>query len=70
MIATMLVDVDHLMADPIFMVNRCSIGFHILHSYVAIGVYFVLLFFKKTRIIGVGLLFHMITDAIDCLWMA
>ncbi|GHC52680.1 DUF6122 family protein [Ulvibacter litoralis] len=70
MLATMFVDIDHLVADPIFMVNRCSIGFHPLHSYYAIGVYFLLLFFKKTRIIAVGLLFHMVTDAIDCLWMA
>lgn len=69
MVMTMLVDVDHLIADPIFMVNRCSIGFHPLHSYYAILVYFVLLFFRKTRIIAVGLLFHMVTDAIDCLWM-
>ena len=69
MIATMLVDVDHLLATPIFSSERCSIGFHPLHSYYAIGVYFLLLFFKNTRIIAVGLLFHMFTDYIDCLWM-
>ncbi|WP_310994103.1 DUF6122 family protein [Aequorivita marina] len=68
MLATMLVDVDHLFATPIFDPNRCSIGFHPLHSYWAIGVYFGLLFFKKTRIIAVGLLFHMVTDFIDCQW--
>ena len=28
MIATMLVDIDHLLADPIFSSERCSIGFH------------------------------------------
>ncbi len=69
MIATMVVDIDHLLADPIFASGRCSIGFHPLHSYYAIGVYFILLFFKKTRIIAVGLLFHMLTDYIDCWWM-
>lgn len=43
MIATMLVDVDHLLADPIYDAERCSIGFHPLHTWPAIGVY-VLLF--------------------------
>ncbi len=69
MIATMLVDVDHLLASPVFAPNRCSIDFHILHSYYAIGVYLALLYFKKLRIIAIGLLFHMVTDFIDCLWM-
>lgn len=68
MLATMLVDVDHLLATPIFDPDRCSIGFHPLHSHWAIAVYLGLLFFKKTRIIAVGLLFHMLTDFIDCLW--
>lgn len=68
MLATMLVDVDHLFATPIFDPNRCSIGFHPLHSYWAIAVYIVLLLPKKTRIIAVGLLFHMLTDYIDCQW--
>lgn len=39
LIATMLVDVDHLLADPIFEANRCSINFHPLHSYYAIMLY-------------------------------
>jgi hypothetical protein len=68
MLATMLVDVDHLLATPIFDPNRCSIGFHPLHSYWAIGVYIILLLPQKTRIIAVGLLFHMLTDYIDCKW--
>ncbi len=63
---SMLVDLDHLLANPIFDKNRCSINFHPLHSYFAIGVYFLGLFFKKTRIICLALLFHMITDYIDC----
>jgi len=66
MIATMLVDLDHLLAVPIFSVNRCSIGYHPLHSYWAILFYIFLLPFKKTRIIAIGLLFHMLTDYIDC----
>jgi len=68
MIATMLVDLDHLLADPIFEANRCSINFHPLHTFYAMLGYIILLFFPKTRVIGVGLLFHMITDGIDCLY--
>ena len=68
MLLTMLVDLDHLLANPIFDPNRCSINFHILHTYYAMIVYVGLLFFKKTRIAGVGLLFHMLTDYQDCLW--
>ena len=66
MLATMLVDLDHLFATPVFDPNRCSVGFHPLHSYFAIGIYFLLLFDKRTRIIAIGLLFHMFTDVIDC----
>jgi hypothetical protein len=68
MLATMLVDLDHLLATPIFDPGRCSINFHPLHTYWAMAGYVVLLFFRKTRIIAVGLLFHMLTDYIDCQW--
>ena len=68
MLATMLVDLDHLLADPIFDPGRCSIGFHPLHSYYAIGGYLLLLLWRPTRVIAVGLLFHMLTDYQDCLW--
>ncbi|MDW3190878.1 MAG: DUF6122 family protein [Cytophagales bacterium] len=70
MLATMLVDLDHLMATPVFQANRCSIGYHPLHTIYAAGVYVVLFFLKKPwRIIGIGLLFHLLTDAIDCMFM-
>ena len=70
LIATMLVDADHLLATPVFQANRCSIGFHYLHTYYAIGIYFILLFLPKPyKIIGIGFLFHMLTDLIDCLFM-
>ena len=70
LLVTMLVDLDHLLANPIFDPNRCSFGFHILHSYYAIGFYIVLFFLKRPyNIIGLGLLLHMLTDFIDCLFM-
>ena len=68
LMTTMLVDLDHLFAQPIFDPNRCSIGFHPLHSYPAIGIYFLLLFHPKSRLIGIGLLIHMALDQLDC-WM-
>ena len=69
LLLTMLVDVDHLLATPLFDACRCSIGFHPIHSYVAIVFYCVMLVHPKTRIIGLGLLMHMATDAIDCLFI-
>ena len=66
MLTTMLVDLDHLLANPIFDPNRCSIGFHFLHSYYAILIYVTLLLFPKSRIVAIGLLLHMLTDYLDC----
>jgi len=66
LLATMLVDLDHLFANPVFDPDRASIGFHFLHSYYAIAVYFLMIFFKgNIRIVGIGLLFHMLTDFQD-----
>lgn len=39
MIGTMLIDLDHLLADPIYDPERCSIGFHPLHQSPAILCY-------------------------------
>lgn len=69
MVSTMLIDLDHLFADPIYDPNRCGVGFHPFHSYYAIVVYAVLATMGKTRIIGLGLLIHMLLDSIDCFWM-
>ena len=69
-IATMLVDLDHLLAEPIYDPNRCSINFHPLHTYWAMGVYVLLLFLRKPfRLIGLGLLMHMLADWVDCMGM-
>jgi hypothetical protein len=63
---SMLIDLDHLLANPIFEPNRCSINFHPLHSYIAIGFYVLGVFFKKTRILSLALLLHILADYIDC----
>lgn len=68
MVLGMLIDLDHLLVDPIFDSNRCSINFHPLHSYYAIAIYFILLLPKKTRLFAIGLIVHIIADTADC-WL-
>ena len=65
-IATMLVDLDHLLANPIFDSGRCSIGFHPLHKIPAFIVYLGLCLISRVRLIGIGLIIHMILDSMDC----
>jgi hypothetical protein len=69
MIATMIVDADHLLASPLYDPQRCSIGFHPLHTWPAVILYAALLLPARTRLIGIGLLVHMGLDGIDCVWM-
>ena len=69
MLLTMLIDLDHLLATPVFNANRCSINFHPLHSYIAIGIYIVLIIPKKTRLLSLGLIIHIFADTVDCLLM-
>lgn len=66
MVATMLVDLDHLLAVPVYDPSRCSIGFHPLHQPVFIILYLMLCFVPKTRLVGLGLIVHMLLDTIDC----
>ena len=72
LLSTMLVDLDHLLASPVFMPGRCSIGYHLLHSEYLIPLYFLAAIFLRRgilKLVFIGLAFHMITDFIDCLWM-
>ncbi|WBL27435.1 DUF6122 family protein [Zunongwangia sp. HGR-M22] len=68
---TMLVDIDHIFANPLFDPHRCGIGFHPLHSQIAI-IFYILgaVFLKKGifKLIFIGLSFHMFTDFLDCLF--
>jgi len=66
MLLGLLIDIDHLLATPIFEANRCSINFHPLHSYYIIPLYVLLILPKKTRLIGLGLAIHILADATDC----
>jgi len=69
MTTTMIIDLDHLLANPVFDPNRCSIGFHPLHTTGAIIIYPLLLLAPRLRLLGIGLLIHIGLDALDCLRM-
>jgi hypothetical protein len=66
MVATMLVDIDHLMANPVYDAGRCSIDTHPLHAFFPIALYLLLCFFRKSRYVGIGLVTHMVLDSLDC----
>lgn len=68
MVAANLIDLDHLLADPIFDPERCSIGFHLLHGWEAALAYGVMLLVPRwwVRALGLGALWHLMVDAGDC----
>ena len=84
MLLTMMVDIDHLLATPIYAPGRCSILFHPLHTTWPIVAYSLMLAWpifnkiisrkvlaqdKILGWIGAGLIIHMLLDGLDCLWM-
>ena len=78
----LIIDIDHLLADPIYDPERCSIGFHPLHSGYAMAIYAVLLlasvrlsvgqshlsWWFRLRLILIGVVLHLILDALDCIF--
>lgn len=82
LLATMVVDLDHLLATPVYDPARCSIGFHPLHTtwaIVAYGGMFLMPLLRRWRmsafspadlrihLIGLGLVLHMLLDWGACL---
>ena len=69
MVSTILIDLDHILVNPIWDPNRCSIGFHLLHTVWAGVVYSAMLLIPswKWRAISIGCIWHLCTDFIDCL---
>ncbi|KAA3436005.1 DUF6122 family protein [Rufibacter hautae] len=65
--AGIILDIDHLFAVPIYDPERCSIGFHFLHTYPAIALYGILVFIPKVRLLAIGFLIHMCLDYLACL---
>lgn len=68
MVSTIVIDLDHLLATPVFDTNRCSIGFHPLHTGWALAGYIALLFWPRwqVRAFGLGCILHLATDWLDC----
>ena len=66
MLTGLLIDLDHLLAVPIYDPDRCSIGLHPLHTFFPITVYVLLLFHPRTRVLGIGLCVHVMLDVMDC----
>lgn len=68
MVAANVIDADHLLATPVFDPNRCSIGFHPLHTGYAAAVYAAALLVPnwKIRALALGCLWHLATDGMDC----
>ena len=70
MLSGWLIDVDHLLADPIYSPDeRCSLGFHPLHTSPAVAAYALLLVPRRSRVVAIGLLIHIALDGVDCLRM-
>ena len=64
-----MIDLDHLLTNPIYDPNRCGINFHPMHSLPAIALYALLAAVPKTRLLGFGLAIHIMLDGLDCIWM-
>ena len=69
MLSAMIIDLDHILASPVYDPNRCSLNLHPLHSLPAMAVYALFAAVPKTRILGFGLAIHILFDGLDCLWM-
>lgn len=69
MVLANLVDLDHLLASPVYDPGRCSIGHHPLHTLPAIALYTLMLAPRRTRVLAMGLVLHMAWDQVDCWWM-
>ena len=65
-LSALLIDLDHLLATPIYDATRCSIGFHPLHTALPMMLYAFALLHPKTKLLGIGLCLHVILDSIDC----
>lgn len=63
-----LIDIDHLLANPIFDATRCSINFHPLHKWYVVPLSIIGLFLKNkyARYFFLGVLLHLALDLADC----
>ena len=66
------IDLDHLLATPIYQPDRCGIGFHPLHGVWMFALSLGLSAYPRTRWLGLGVLLHLLLDLSDCacLWLS
>ena len=65
--ASNLIDVDHLVADPIYDPTRCSINFHPLHKLYLFPLYVLGLFWRRYSYFFMGIVLHIALDGVSCL---
>ena len=70
MLGAFVIDIDHLLADPIYDPGRCSVGFHSLHEPVLLPLYTMMLVPTALRPLGVGIFIHLGLDSLDCYWQS
>jgi hypothetical protein len=70
MLSGWLIDLDHFLADPVYDPDRCSLGFHPLHTAPAVAGFGLLLIPRATRLVGLGIFIHLGLDLLDCGLMA
>lgn len=72
MLGKLLIDLAHLLVDPIYDLNWCGVGFHPLHSYPALAIYLLLVSIPgapRLRLVGWGLVIHVLLDDLDYIWI-
>lgn len=69
MLCAMLIDLDHLLASPVYDPDRCSLQAHLLHGPVPLALYLLMFAFPRLRMLAAGLLIHLALDGADCLAM-
>ena len=66
-ISSNFIDLDHLLANPIYDQYRCSINFHPLHNLYMLPLYIIGIFWKKYSYFFIGIMLHLMLDWADCL---
>ncbi|MEK6937460.1 MAG: DUF6122 family protein [Nanoarchaeota archaeon] len=68
-VSSNLIDIDHLLAQPIYDSKRCAINFHPLHSWYTFPLWVIGLLFRNRyiRYFCLGVLLHLWLDGINCL---
>jgi len=65
--SSQLIDLDHLLANPIYDPLRCSINFHPLHSWYMFPLYFIMSIWSKYKYLFWAIIMHLILDSLDCI---